>query len=50
LINARLNTALKTKEKDKEKKALDIFLHHNAFTSRSKCDKEADNGSPVNSD
>lgn len=24
------------KEKDKEKKALDIFLHHNAFTSRSR--------------
>ena len=26
------------KEKDKEKKALDLFLHHNGFTSRSKCD------------
>jgi hypothetical protein len=28
------------KEKEKEKRALDMFLHHNGFVTRSKCDQE----------
>jgi len=32
------------KEKDKEKKYFDIFLHNYGFTSRSKCDQDNTRG------
>lgn len=38
------------KEKDKEKKALDIFLHHNGFVSRTKCDQDKSQGDKSDSD
>lgn len=35
------------KEKDKEKKAFDSFLHSNGFTSRSKCDQDSNQNNHV---
>lgn len=38
------------KEKDKEKKALDIFLHHNGFISRTRWDQEKEEDDKSDSD